>query len=49
MIHYPVPPHKQKAYSEFSNLSLPISENIHKTTKHSNGSDFRWKFYWYNY
>ena len=32
MIHYPVPPHKQKAYSEFSNLSLPISENIHKTT-----------------
>jgi dTDP-4-amino-4,6-dideoxygalactose transaminase len=32
MIHYPVPPHKQKAYSEFSNLYLPISENIHKTT-----------------
>ena len=32
MIHYPVPPHKQKAYKEFSNLSLPISELIHETT-----------------
>ena len=32
MIHYPVPPHKQIAYSEFSSLSLPISEKIHKTT-----------------
>lgn len=32
LIHYPVPPHKQKAYKEFSNLSLPISELIHETT-----------------
>ena len=29
IIHYPVPPHKQKAYSEFNNLSLPITEKIH--------------------
>ncbi|TNJ43584.1 DegT/DnrJ/EryC1/StrS family aminotransferase [Tamlana fucoidanivorans] len=29
-IHYPIPIHKQKAYSEFSNLSLPITEQIHK-------------------
>lgn len=29
-IHYPTPPHKQKAYSEYSELSLPISEQIHK-------------------
>ncbi len=32
MIHYPVPPHKQMAYYEFSSISLPISEKIHKTT-----------------
>lgn len=30
LIHYPVPPHKQEAYSEMNNLSLPISEQIHK-------------------
>lgn len=29
LIHYPIPPHKQKAYKEFNNLSLPITENIH--------------------
>ena len=28
-IHYPTPPHKQKAYHEWKNLSLPISEQIH--------------------
>jgi len=28
-VHYPVPPHKQKAYSEYNHLSLPISEQIH--------------------
>jgi dTDP-4-amino-4,6-dideoxygalactose transaminase len=28
-IHYPVPPHKQPAYKEWSNLSFPISEEIH--------------------
>jgi len=28
-IHYPVPPHKQLAYKEYSKLSLPVTENIH--------------------
>lgn len=28
-IHYPVPPHKQPCYHEFSSLSLPITEKIH--------------------
>jgi dTDP-4-amino-4,6-dideoxygalactose transaminase len=30
LIHYPIPPHKQKAYSEFNKLSLPITEQIHE-------------------
>jgi dTDP-4-amino-4,6-dideoxygalactose transaminase len=30
LIHYPVPPHRQGAYQEFSHLELPISERIHK-------------------
>lgn len=29
MIHYPIPPHKQKAYSELNNLSKEITEQIH--------------------
>lgn len=29
MIHYPVPPHKQKAFSTWNNLSFPITEKIH--------------------
>ncbi len=29
LIHYPIPPHKQQAYKEWNNLSLPISEKIH--------------------
>lgn len=29
VVHYPIPPHKQKAYSEFNDLSLPITEKIH--------------------
>jgi len=29
MIHYPIPPHKQAAYSEWSNIKYPISEKIH--------------------
>ena len=28
MIHYPVPPHKQKAYLMMNNLSFPIAEQI---------------------
>ncbi|WP_310587390.1 DegT/DnrJ/EryC1/StrS family aminotransferase [Flectobacillus longus] len=29
-IHYPVPPHKQKALSEFNHLCFPITEKIHQ-------------------
>lgn len=29
-IHYPVPPHKQVAYKEWEELSIPISEQLHK-------------------
>lgn len=31
LIHYPIPPHKQKALINFNHLSLPITEAIHKT------------------
>lgn len=30
LIHYPIPPHKQKAYSELNSLSLPVTERIHR-------------------
>ncbi len=30
LIHYPVPPHQQKALHQFSDLSLPITEQIHE-------------------
>lgn len=30
LIHYPTPPHKQGAYSEWNNLSFPVTEDIHK-------------------
>ncbi len=29
MIHYPIPPHKQKALDSWNNLSFPITEIIH--------------------
>lgn len=29
-IHYPIAPHKQGAYSEYKDISLPITEKIHK-------------------
>ena len=29
IIHYPIPPHKQKAYLKWNNLYLPITEKIH--------------------
>ncbi|MFC4816975.1 DegT/DnrJ/EryC1/StrS family aminotransferase [Flavobacterium sp. GCM10023249] len=29
MIHYPIPPHKQKAIPEWNQLSFPITEKIH--------------------
>lgn len=31
LIHYPIPPNKQKAYKEYENLSLEITEDIHNT------------------
>ena len=30
MIHYPIPPHKQKCYPDWNALSLPITERIHQ-------------------
>ena len=30
MIHYPIPPHQQKAYAEWNRLSYPITESIHQ-------------------
>ena len=29
LIHYPIPPHRQEAMSEYSHLALPITEQIH--------------------
>lgn len=29
LIHYPIPPHKQKAFAEWNQLSYPITEKIH--------------------
>ena len=31
VIHYPIPPHRQPAYTEWHNLKLPITEKIHET------------------
>ena len=30
MIHYPIPPHKQKALSDWNDLSFPITDKIHR-------------------
>jgi len=30
LIHYPIPPHKQLAFKEFNDWSLPITDMIHK-------------------
>lgn len=30
LIHYPIPPHRQKAYPDFAGYSLPITEAIHR-------------------
>ncbi len=30
LIHYPLPPHKQEAYSEVCNYSYPLTEKIHE-------------------
>lgn len=29
LIHYPIPPHKQNAYSDMVNLELPLTEKMH--------------------
>lgn len=29
LIHYPIPPHKQKAYQNFNNFSFPLTEALH--------------------
>lgn len=29
LIHYPIPPHQQECYSDWYNMSLPITEKIH--------------------
>lgn len=29
LIHYPIPPHKQKAYTSFNEQRLPVTEEIH--------------------
>ena len=31
LIHYPLPPHKQPAYGEWSTLSYPITESMHRS------------------
>ena len=31
VIHYPIPPHRQPAYTEWHGFSLPITEKIHET------------------
>ncbi|MGL5667303.1 MAG: DegT/DnrJ/EryC1/StrS family aminotransferase [Shewanella sp.] len=30
LIHYPIPPHKQQAYSHYADLQLPLTELIHQ-------------------
>ena len=30
VIHYPIPPHKQKCYEKLNNLKFEITEKIHK-------------------
>ncbi|WP_438288220.1 DegT/DnrJ/EryC1/StrS family aminotransferase [Edwardsiella tarda] len=30
LIHYPIPPHKQKAYASWGNKHLPLTERIHQ-------------------
>lgn len=31
LIHYPVPPYKQKCYTQYNDISYPVTEKIHKT------------------
>jgi dTDP-4-amino-4,6-dideoxygalactose transaminase len=29
-VHYPIPPHQQRAYASLNTLSFPISEQLHR-------------------
>ncbi|WP_237467933.1 DegT/DnrJ/EryC1/StrS family aminotransferase [Vibrio stylophorae] len=31
LVHYPIPPHKQKAYEVFNDKNLPVTELLHET------------------
>lgn len=31
LIHYPIAPHRQECYKEYAHLSLPITEELHRT------------------
>jgi dTDP-4-amino-4,6-dideoxygalactose transaminase len=31
LIHYPIAPHRQECYREYAPLSLPITEELHRT------------------
>ena len=31
LIHYPIAPHRQECYKEYAHLSLPVTEQIHRT------------------
>ena len=31
LMHYPIAPHKQECYKEYTHLSLPITEQLHRT------------------
>lgn len=30
MIHYPIPPHKQRCYLQFADMNLPVTEAVHR-------------------
>jgi dTDP-4-amino-4,6-dideoxygalactose transaminase len=30
LIHYPIPPHQQRAYSQWSEKTYPLTESIHQ-------------------
>lgn len=29
-VHYPIPPHRQRAYADLNTLSFPIAEQLHR-------------------
>lgn len=31
LIHYPIAPHRQECYNEYASLSLPVTEELHRT------------------